>query len=129
MIGILTRFRKHSVAVVGDIRAMFHSVRVDPCVRSAFRFLWREDNDVSNPPTAHQLAVHCFGLTISAFVAGFALRKTAKENRSNSTFKAVQTAKRNMYVDNLLKSVPDSDSAITLINNVVSFLIGGGFEL
>ena len=38
LIGVLTRFRKHSVAVVGDIRAMFYSVRVDPCDRSALRF-------------------------------------------------------------------------------------------
>ena len=129
LIGVLTRFRKHSVAVVGDIRAMFHSVMVDPCDRSALRFFWWEDDDMSRPPTAYQLTVHCFGLTSSPSVAGFALRKTAEENRSNSTPEAVQTAERNMYVDDLLKSVPNSDSAITHINDVVSLLKGGGFEL
>ena len=84
---------------------------------------------MSRPPTAYQLAVHCFGLTSSPSVAGFAPRKTAEENRSNSTPEAVQTAERNMYVDDLLKSVPDSDSAITHINDVVSLLKGGEFEL
>ena len=70
--------------------------------------------------------MHCFGLTSSPSVAGFALRRTAEENRSNSTAKAVQTAERNMYVDDLLKSVPDSDSAITHISDIVSLLKGGG---
>ena len=129
LIGVLTRFRKHSVAVVGDIRAMLHSVMVDRCDRSALRFFWWEDDDTLRPPTAYKLTVHCFGLTSSPSVAGFALRKTAEENRSNSMPEAVQTAERNMYVDDLLKSVPDSDSAITHINDVVSLLKGGRFEL
>ena len=126
MIGVLTRLRKHSVAVIGDIRAMSHPVMVDPCERSALRFFLWEDDDMSRPPTAYQLTVHCFGLTSSPSVAGFALRRTAEENRSNSTPEAVQTAERNMYVDDLLKSVPDSDSAITHINDVVSLLKSGG---
>ena len=82
LIGVLTRFRKHSVAVVGDIRAMFHSVMVDPCDRSALRFFWWEDNDMSRPPTAYQLTVRCFGLTSSPSVArAKLLKKTAQIQR------------------------------------------------
>ena len=83
---------------------------------------------MSKSPTAYRLTVHCFSLTSSPSVAGFALRKTAEENRSYSTSEAVQTAERNMYVDDLLKPVPDSDSAITLINDVVSLLKVGGLN-
>ena len=83
---------------------------------------------MSKPPSADQLTVHCFGLTSSSSVVGFALHKTAEKNRSNSTSEAVQTAEQNMYVDDLLKSIPNSDSAIALANNLVSLLKGGGIR-
>lgn len=129
LIGVLTRFRSHEVAFVGDIRAMFHSVKVPPCDQPALRFLWWENDDMSLPPKTFQLTVHCFGLTSSPSVAGFALRRTADENRSNSSPEAVQTVKRNMYVDDLLKSACDGETAIGLINDIVLLLKSGGFEL
>ena len=38
-IGVLIRFRKEQIAVTGDIRAMFHQVRVEPKDADALRFL------------------------------------------------------------------------------------------
>ena len=81
LVGVLIRFRKYPVAVVGDVRAMFIQVRVAPVDQSALRFLWWNDSDPTRPPKDHQMIVHCFGLTNSPSVAGFALRRTAEENR------------------------------------------------
>jgi len=38
LIGVLTRFRQDPVAVMSDVEAMFHQVRVNPKDRSALRF-------------------------------------------------------------------------------------------
>ena len=38
--GVLIRFRKELIAVTGDIRAMFHQVKVHPKDVNALRFLW-----------------------------------------------------------------------------------------
>ena len=129
LVGVLTRFRRYPIALVGDIRAMFHSVKVDPRDQSALRFLWWEDDDISKPPKVYQFTVHCFGLTSSPSVAGFTLRRTADENRAGSTPDAVQAVKRNIYIDDLLKSVPNSQSAVALAHDVISLLEGGGLSL
>ena len=46
LIGVLMRFRENQVAVIGDIQAMFHQVRVSPQHRDALRFLWWKDGDI-----------------------------------------------------------------------------------
>ena len=40
LIGVLTRFRKNRVAIVGDMEAMFHQVFVQSEHANALRFLW-----------------------------------------------------------------------------------------
>ena len=129
LVGILTRFRRYSIALVGDIRAMFYSVKLDFRDQSALRFLWWKDDDISKSPKVYQLTVRCFGLTSSPSVAEFALRHTADENRADSTPDAIQAVKRNIYVDDLLKSVPNSQSAVALAHDVISLLEGGGLSL
>ena len=47
----------------------------------ALRFLWWTDDDPTKPPKEYQLTVHCFGVTSSPSVEGYALRRTAEENR------------------------------------------------
>ena len=129
LVGVLTRFRKHPVAVVGDVRAMFMQVKVDPLDQSALRFLWWTDDDPTKDPKEYQLTVHCFGLTSSPSVAGFALRRTAEDNRSQLEDEVRQVVYKNIYVDDLLVSTPDEDTAKTLIKGLVSLLKEGGFEL
>ena len=40
IVGVLLRFRKHLITVVGDIESMFHQVRVPPEDCDTLRFLW-----------------------------------------------------------------------------------------
>lgn len=64
LLGVLLRFRQHSVAVSGDIRAMFHQVRLLPEDRSLLRFIWR-DMHSENPPDVYEWQVLPFGTTSS----------------------------------------------------------------
>ncbi len=41
LLGVLLRFREHTVAVSADIRGMFHQVRLLPEDRHLLRFVWR----------------------------------------------------------------------------------------
>ena len=73
--------------------------------------------------------VHCFGLTSSPSVAGYAFRRTAEENLPVVLDKAVQVVFGNIYVDDMLVSMPDSEGAIGLVEELDSLLKSGGFKL
>ena len=45
LIGVLMRFRKENIAVMCDIKQMFHSFYVDPPHGDFLCFLWFEGND------------------------------------------------------------------------------------
>ena len=49
-VGVLTRFRQEPVAVIADIKSMFHQVKVDPADGDALRFLWWPQGDLSAKP-------------------------------------------------------------------------------
>ena len=100
---------------------MFYSVKVDPRDQSTLRLLWWEDDGISKPPKVYQLTVHCFGLTSSPSVAGFALCRTADENLAGSTPDAVQAVKRNIYVDDLLKLVPNASPPLLFFTMLYPF--------
>ena len=46
LVGVLTRFRKNKVALVADVKAMFHQIKVDPRDQNALRFLWWNKGDL-----------------------------------------------------------------------------------
>ena len=62
-------------------------------------------------------------------MAGFALRRTAQDNCSQSKDEVRQVVYKNIYVDDLLVSTPDEDTAKTVIKGLVSLLKEVGFEL
>ena len=61
LVGVLTRFRQEPIAIMSDIEAMFHQVRVrsDDC--DALRFLWWQKGDLNSRPQEYKMRVHLFG--------------------------------------------------------------------
>jgi len=57
------------------------------------------------------------------------LRKTAFHNEANLGMAAADTFRRNFYVDDMLKSVTDISTAVTLVNAVQQMCANGGFHL
>ena len=65
----------------------------------------------------------------SPSVAGYALRRTAKDNANDYSSAAVDAVLRDFYVDDLLKSFSDSDEAKDKGKELQSLLVEGGFQL
>ena len=63
LLGVLFHFIPHAVALIGDVRNMFHRVNVDPMDQTALGFLWWTDGNLDLAVKAYQLTVHSFGLT------------------------------------------------------------------
>ena len=129
LVGVLSRFRQEAVAVMADIEAMFHQVKVTPEDCNALRFLWWPDGDLTAQPEELMMAVHLFGGVSSPSCANFALKKTAEDNKTSFDPEIVRTVKRNFYVDDCLKSVTSDERAIFLVDNLTELLRRGGFRL
>ena len=129
LVGVLLRFRQESVALMADIESMFHQVRVHPKDVDALRFLWFPNGDLSKDPEEYQMLVHLFGGVWSPCCASYALRKTAVDNADRYGLEVTETVRRNFYVDDLLKSMKDAESAIRMYKEVTELLSHGGFHL
>ena len=75
LLGVLMRFREDQVALMGDIEAMFHQVKVSPEDRDALRFLWWKGGDVSQQPEVYRMTY--ISLVVSGAPAVPALRLSA----------------------------------------------------
>lgn len=72
--------RQGPIAVMADVEAMFHQVRVAHTDCDVLQFLWWPYGDITQEPQVHQLLVHLFGTTLSPSCANFAFRKTTENN-------------------------------------------------
>ena len=129
LLGVLLRFRLYPVAVVGDIKNMFHMVKVHTDDQPALRFLWWRGGNPGEPVQSYQMTVHTFGLTSSPSIAGYALRQTALQNLPQASELTLSTIQHQFYVDDLLTSVRTSNEAVQLISELDSVLSSGGFTL
>ncbi|KAL9986303.1 hypothetical protein ACROYT_G000434 [Oculina patagonica] len=129
LIGVLTRFRVESTAIMADIEKMFYQVRVPTEDANYLRFLSWPGGDMGKSPEEFQMLVHLFGGVSSPSCASYALRKTADDNLEHFDEETVQTVRRNFYVDDCLKSVKDDQCASRLADQLCQLLAKGGFRL
>ena len=129
LVGVLMCFRLHPIAIMADIQAMFHQVRITHEDRDALRFLWWPEGNLSERPASYKMTVHLFGGTWSPSCCTYALQRTAKENAEAYSPGAVDTIERNFYVDDCLKSLPTVHEAISLVNELKKLTAEEGFNL
>ena len=108
---------------------MFHQVNVDPNDFDALRFLWWPEDDLSKQPDEYRMVVHLFGSTSSPSCASFGPRRTAQDNTMEFPPEVIETVLRNFYVDDCLNSVPSTEEAIRLREDLSELLERGGFRL
>ena len=123
LVGVLSRFREDKVALMSDVEAMFHQVRVRPSDCEALSFLWWPDGNLDAQPEEYQMRVHLFEGASSPSCANFALKRTAEDNKEDFDPQTIETVKRN------LKSVGSDDNAIRLARQLRELLARGGFKL
>ena len=129
LVGVLVRFRQERIGLVSDIESMFHQVLVEPRDCDALRFFWWPNADLTGEMKEYRMVRHLFGATSSPSVANFCLRKTANDHQDEFDPSVLDTIKRNMYVDDMMKSVENSCEAITLVEQSRKLLAKGGFRL
>ncbi|KAI3374400.1 hypothetical protein L3Q82_005971 [Scortum barcoo] len=127
LLGVLLRFREHAVAISGDIKGMFHQVRLLPEDRALLRFVWR-DGSQGGPQTVYEWQVLPFGRTCSPCCATFALQRHVNDN-SQPDEDVRLSVEKCFYVDNCLQSIPTTAEARHLVDKLRALLASAGFEL
>ena len=129
LLGVLLRFRQEPIALMADIEAMFHQVKVQKEDTDCLRFYWWPDGNMNSQPRVYKMMVHLFGAISSPSCANTALHKTADDNSGKFDAEVTNTIKRNFYVDDCLKSVDSVQKAINLTRNLTAACQNRGFHL
>ena len=129
LVGVLTRFRQETIAIMADVEAMFYQVGVKDEDTDLLRFLWWPEGNYEKELAEFKMQVHIFGATSSPSVATYALQKCATDFEDEFGQEAATTVRKNCYVDDCLKSTADEDTAVSLCINLRSMLAKGGFQL
>lgn len=126
LFGIMLRFRENPVAVTGDIKDMFLRVKIRPEDQNAFRFLYKDEPE--GPVDTYVMSSLIFGANCSPFIAQFVKNKNAKlyENTMPAATAAICTQH---YMDDYIDSLPDENTAMKLVHDVMSIHKKGGFEI
>lgn len=92
---------EHAVAVGGDIKSLFHQVRLLPEDRPLLRFVWR-DLHQDEPAAVYKWQVLPFGTTCSPCCAVFTLQRHVRDN-SQPEEEVRTSVERCFHVDNCLQ--------------------------
>lgn len=127
LLGVLLRFREHAVAISGDIKPMFHQVRLLPEDQPLLRFLWR-NMERERSPDIYEWRVLPFGTTCSPCCAVYALQRYVRDHIAGNE-DVMEYVLRAFYVNNCLQSFHSSKQAKEFIYKLRDFLAAGGFEI
>ncbi|XP_058816679.1 uncharacterized protein LOC131679953 [Topomyia yanbarensis] len=123
---VLLRFRQRPVAVCGDIRKMFHQIRIISQDKQSQRFIYREQLD--QPPQVFIMDVATFGATCSPCSAQY-IKNTNAQNFKSLFPKATETIIIAHYVGDYLDSVDTIEEAIQIIEEVKYVHAREGFDI
>ena len=129
LVGVLSRFRKNKVALVADVKAMFHQIKVNPRDQNALRFLWWNKGHLYKESKVYKMVVHPFGATSSPSCTNFSLKHTAREFGRLYPSMISGAVLHNFYVDDCLVLVSTVKEAITMQQNLTELLARRGFHL
>ena len=127
-LGILLRFREERYAMIGDIRKMYHTVKLKEGIdQHTHRFLWR-DCDTTKVPDVFVLTTVTFGDRPAGTIAAVALKKTAEMHKDEHPI-AANIIQTNTYVDDIADSFETKNETNLRAQEVSDVLKSGGFHI
>ena len=127
LLGLLLRWREEPIAIVGDIRKMFHSVHLQELEQHCHRFLWRDLNVEKEPDIYCMLRVN-MGDKPAPAICTEAIYLTA-EKFSKESPSAATMLRSSTYVDDIVDSFLDKATAFNVIKDAEMMLMKGGFRV
>ena len=127
LVVILLRFRENKIAISGDIKKMYHAVKISLLDQHTHRFLWR-NLKVDRKPDVYVMTSVSFADKPAGNIAMAALHKTA-EYAKQIYPEAAFTILRNTYVDDVIGSFGDAATAEKVMKEIDELIRRGGFAI
>ena len=103
VVGVLLRFCEEPVALMANVEAMNHQLKVDPDGVDALRFSWYSDCNLTREPEEYHMTVQLFGGVWSASCTNYGLQRAVKDNSGASDPEVARSVEKNFKVDDLLE--------------------------
>ena len=116
LVGVLLRFRENKVGVAGDIKKMYHAVKISELDQHTHRFLWR-DLQLNKTPDTYVMTSVSFGDKLAGNIVIPALHKTAEFGKEKFPG-AAECLLKSTYVDDIIDSFDEDSTARKIINEI-----------
>nr|CAI5844526.1 unnamed protein product [Callosobruchus analis] len=123
---LLLNFRLFEIALTGDICQMYRQIGVREDHWRFQKLLWRFDPQ--DEIQVYQLTVVGFGLKSSPFLALRTVKQLLKREREKYPL-AADYINRDLYMDDLVCSIPSNNEAQELYTEAIDLFAAGGFKL
>ncbi|XP_073827967.1 uncharacterized protein isoform X1 [Musca autumnalis] len=127
LLSILFKFRQGTIGICGDIREMFHRVKIRDQDQTAQRFLWR-GGDSTRAPDIYIMSAMIFGSACSPCSAQYVKNLNA-ENYFDSEPRAYKAIVDCHYVDDFVDSFDTMAEALSVTRSVIRIHKEANFEL
>ena len=129
MFDILIRFREQPVVLVGDIEKAFLNIKVHAEDRDCLRFLWVRDIHAKKPDiVVYRFNRVVFEVNSSPFLLNAVIRHHINQYKDVDP-QFVECLINSFFVDDLVTSCRDSETAYLLYENAKGRMSNGGFKL
>ena len=129
MLYVITRFHLRQYVVIGNLKEYFFQIGIPSVQHVLFRILWYKDDDLEKEIETWHFTVHVCGVALSRFIASRCIHQVAKENHTHASSLTVSSLMRNMYVDDLLKSLDTIDEVRTVYRESIQLFADSIFQL
>jgi len=122
IVKLLVNFRLHEIAITADIEKAFLQISLNEVDRDVVRFLWIKD--ITKPASGNNIIYFRFsrvpfGVNSSPYLLNMVIQEHLSTQPANEWHLLAQ---ERFYVDNLVVSVRDVNSAVNLFTSLVSKL-------
>jgi hypothetical protein len=126
IVKILFQMREHQYLIKGDLAEMFHQINIIEEDTEALRFVYRFEGE--SKIRHFKMLVLPFGAKCSPTIAHYVKNKVAIEKRELTPLTS-DIMQNSTYVDDVVTSLKDKDTALKTVEELKKNFLEGGFEL
>lgn len=125
ILSIMLRWRRHKIALTGDLEKMYRQIEVNPIHQPFQRILWRDELD---NVAEFELSTVTYGTACAPYLAIRTVQQLAQDERDNFP-NACDKIITDMYVDDFISGCSTVIDAQKLQRDLVHVFKRGGFNL